>query len=79
MLACLGTIADVMPMLGDNRRIVKDGLHVMNDEAALQMLTPGLQQVRQILSLQPDLFQMRYAVAGNKRPLRKGVDMPRLL
>ena len=79
VLACLGTIADVMPMLGDNRRIVKDGLHVMNDEAALQMLTPGLQQVRQILSLQPDLFQMRYAVAGNKRPLRKGVDMPRLL
>ena len=45
VLACLGTIADVMPMLGDNRRIVKDGLHIMNDEAALQMLTPGLQQV----------------------------------
>lgn len=45
VLACLGTIADVMPMLGDNRRIVKDGLHIMNDEAALQILTPGLQQI----------------------------------
>lgn len=30
VLAALGTIADVMPLVGDNRCIVKDGLKIMN-------------------------------------------------
>lgn len=30
VLACLGTIADVMPLVGDNRRIVIDGLNLIN-------------------------------------------------
>jgi single-stranded-DNA-specific exonuclease len=29
MLAAIGTVADVMPLIGDNRRIVKDGLELM--------------------------------------------------
>lgn len=45
VLACLGTIADVMPLIHDNRRIVVDGLRIMNDASSMQMLTPGLQQV----------------------------------
>ena len=30
--AAIGTIADVMPLIGDNRRIVKEGLKLLNDK-----------------------------------------------
>lgn len=33
-LACIGTLADAMPLVGDNRRIVIDGLMLMNDADA---------------------------------------------
>lgn len=43
VLACLGTIADVMPLLGDNRRIVKNGLQIINSTRGFATLTAGLQ------------------------------------
>lgn len=30
--ACLGTVADVVPLIGDNRIIVKEGLRIINEE-----------------------------------------------
>ncbi len=32
VLACIGTISDVMDLTGDNRRIIMDGLRIMNED-----------------------------------------------
>ena len=45
VLACIGTIADVMPMIGDNRRIIREGLKILNDEARFLMLSPGIRHL----------------------------------
>jgi len=42
-LAAIGTIADVMPLTGDNRRIVKDGLYIM--EMDKKCLSAGLRAI----------------------------------
>lgn len=43
MLACFGTIADSMPLIGDNRRIVMDGIALVNSGRA--MLSQGISQL----------------------------------
>lgn len=43
MLACFGTIADSMPLVGDNRRIVMDGIALVNSGRA--MLSQGISQL----------------------------------
>ena len=43
VLACFGTIADSMPLLGDNRRIVMDGIALVNSGRA--MLSQGISQL----------------------------------
>ena len=45
VLACLGTLADVMPLTGDNRRLVMSGLTVINRDSWYQQLSPGLKSV----------------------------------
>ena len=35
VLACFGTIADSMPLIGDNRRIVMDGIALVNSGRAM--------------------------------------------
>ena len=52
MLACLGTLADVMPLTGDNRRLVMSGLAVINRDSWYRQLSPGLKSVLD-LSLRP--------------------------
>ncbi len=36
VLACLGTLADVIPLTGDNRRLVMSGLAVINRDSWYQ-------------------------------------------
>ena len=48
VLACLGTIADVMPMISDNRHIIKKGLKILNDENAFNQLSAGIRSVMQL-------------------------------
>lgn len=43
VLACFGTIADSMPLIGDNRRIVMDGIALINSGRA--MLSQGISQL----------------------------------
>lgn len=50
VLACLGTIADVMPLVGDNRHMVMAGLRLINHEKWYPRLSSGL---RAILDLAP--------------------------
>ena len=45
VLACLGTLADVMPLTGDNRRLVMSGLTVINRDSWYQQISPGLKSV----------------------------------
>lgn len=45
VLACLGTLADVMPLTGDNRRLVMSGLTVINRDSWYHQLSPGLKSV----------------------------------
>lgn len=45
VLACLGTLADVMPLTGDNRRLVMSGLAVINRDSWYRQLSPGLKSV----------------------------------
>lgn len=40
VLAAIATIADVVPLIGDNRRIVKEGLRIANDRKST--LSPGV-------------------------------------
>lgn len=50
VLACIGTIADVMPLIGDNRRIVLDGLGILNDTLRFNSLSAGIREVMQLAS-----------------------------
>lgn len=36
-LACIGTIADCVPLIGDNRRIVKEGLELINSDIRFKL------------------------------------------
>lgn len=46
VLAAIGTIADVMPVLGDNRNIIKDGLTIMNERRSCLGLRVLLDKLR---------------------------------
>lgn len=37
ILACIGTIADCVPLIGDNRRIVKEGLELLNSDTRFKL------------------------------------------
>lgn len=50
VLACLGTIADVMPMVSDNRRLIKEGLRIINDEVRFEGLSAGIRHVMMLAS-----------------------------
>jgi single-stranded-DNA-specific exonuclease len=45
-LACLGTVADVVPLIGDNRVVVKEGLRLINDEPS-----PAIQALKDVASV----------------------------
>lgn len=50
VLACIGTLADVVPLTGDNRYLVLSGLQVINREGWYRQLSGGIQA---LLSLSP--------------------------
>jgi single-stranded-DNA-specific exonuclease len=45
-LAAIGTVADMVPLLGENRALVQGGLKILNDPAA--RLRPGVDQLMQV-------------------------------
>ncbi len=45
-LACLGTVADVVPLIGDNRIVVKEGLRIINDDPSA-----GVQALKDVASV----------------------------
>lgn len=50
VLACIGTLADVMPLTGDNRYLIMAGLRVINQEGWFRQLSSGIQA---LLDLSP--------------------------
>ncbi|MCI5498406.1 MAG: DHH family phosphoesterase [Clostridiales bacterium] len=50
VLACIGTLADVVPLTGDNRYLVLSGLQVINRERWYRQLSSGIQA---LLGLSP--------------------------
>lgn len=62
ILACIGTISDVMPLTGDNRRIVKSGLSLMNDEAAAKRIAPGILQTLLVAPTPIDAESVKYKI-----------------
>ncbi len=46
-LVAIGTVADMVPLLGENRFLVRAGLHALNDSRAT-MLRPGVDQLLKI-------------------------------
>lgn len=63
VLAAIGTLADVMPLTGENRRIVKDGLAIANNETAFSMLIPGVQELLRTTSAPYDEEKIQFSVA----------------
>jgi len=53
-LACLGTIADVVPLIGDNRIVVKEGMKLINDEPSIGI--QALKEVASVKKLSPTLM-----------------------
>jgi single-stranded-DNA-specific exonuclease len=49
-LVAIGTVADMVPLLGENRGLVQGGLKALND-AANAALRPGLEQLMQVAGL----------------------------
>lgn len=59
-LAAIGTIADVVPLLGDNRRIVKQGIDYLKTR---QQLIPGLLAILDMLELpSPDEHDVAFRI-----------------
>lgn len=50
VLSMIGTIADVMPLTGDNRRIVKSGLQILNTSASFERLSCGIKSILNLAS-----------------------------
>ncbi|MBN1439560.1 MAG: single-stranded-DNA-specific exonuclease RecJ [Anaerolineales bacterium] len=49
-LVAVGTVADMVPLLGENRRLVREGLEILNAPVRLHM-RPGLEQLMQAAGL----------------------------
>lgn len=58
VLASIGTVADVMPLVGDNRQIVKEGLEAMNQRKNL----PGVNLLANAMNLDDHITEETYAM-----------------
>ena len=63
VLACLGTIADVMPLTGDNRRIVREGLMILRSSKGFSMLGPGLREILKLGGTPLDEESIKFTIA----------------
>lgn len=62
VLACIGTIADVMPLIGDNRRIVKEGLAILDSDDRYR-LPAGIRAILDLAGERIDEDTIAYQLA----------------
>lgn len=63
VLACLGTLADVMPLTGDNRYLVTQGLRVINHDGWYPWLSSGLRAVLNLAKRPYDEDTIKFQIA----------------
>lgn len=63
VLAAIGTLADAVPLLGDNRRIVMEGLKLINNEASYKVLRPGVRTLIKIKEDACDEDEIKFRIA----------------
>lgn len=63
VLACLGTLADVMPLTGDNRYLVTQGLRVINHDGWYPQLSSGLRAVLNLAHRPYDEDTIKFQIA----------------
>lgn len=61
VLAAIGTIADVMPMVGDNRFIIKAGLDVIRSRK-FELVSPGLRELIMLAGDRIDEDSVKYKI-----------------
>lgn len=63
VLACLGTLADVMPLTGDNRYLVTQGLRIINHDGWYSQLSSGLRAVLNLAQRPYDEDTIKFQIA----------------
>ena len=63
VLACLGTLADVMPLTGDNRYLVTQGLRIINHDGWYPQLSSGLRAVLNLAQRPYDEDTIKFQIA----------------
>ena len=63
VLAALGTLADVVPLTGDNRRIVKAGLSILNNRKSYLKLSAGIRTIIALAEPPYDEESISYTIA----------------
>ena len=63
VLACLGTLADVMPLTGDNRYLVPQGLRIINHDGWYPQLSSGLRAVLNLAQRPYDEDTIKFQIA----------------
>ena len=61
-LVALATVADVVPLVGENRRLVRDGLH-----ALAKTRKPGLRALMEIARVDPSAVDAARSASGSRR------------
>lgn len=63
VLAAIGTLADVVPLTGDNRRIVKTGLAILNNRKSYLTLSAGIRTIIALAEPPYDEESIGYTIA----------------
>lgn len=63
VLSCLGTLADVMPLTGDNRYLVTQGLRIINHDGRYPQLSSGLRAVLNLAQRPYDEDTIKFQIA----------------
>ena len=63
VLSCLGTLADVMPLTGDNRYLVTQGLRIINHDGWYPQLSSGLRAVLDLAQRPYDEDTIKFQIA----------------
>ena len=63
VLSCLGTLADVMPLTGDNRYLVTQGLRIINHDGWYPQLSSGLRAVLNLAQRPYDEDTIKFQIA----------------
>lgn len=63
VLACIGTLADVMPLTGDNRYIVMSGLRLINHDPWYRQISNGLRAILNLADRPYDEDTIKFQIA----------------